>query len=76
MPLYRYHKRLHLALSVNSLKRHVLNTECYSICWKTWIVRDHLGDLGVDGRIIVNWILKKWDVRLWTGFIWRRTGPS
>jgi len=24
--------------------------------------RDHLGDPGVDGRIILRWILRKWDV--------------
>jgi len=24
--------------------------------------RDHLGDTGVDGRIILRWIFGKWDV--------------
>jgi hypothetical protein len=23
--------------------------------------RDHLGDQGVDGRIILRWIFRKWD---------------
>jgi hypothetical protein len=27
--------------------------------------RDHLGDSGVDARIILIWILRKWDVGLW-----------
>ena len=29
--------------------------------------RDHWGDLGLDGRIILGWICSKWDVGIWTG---------
>ena len=27
--------------------------------------RDHLRDLGVDGRIMLGWIFSKWDVGVW-----------
>jgi hypothetical protein len=29
--------------------------------------RDNLKDPGIDGRIILRWIFRKWDVRVWTG---------
>ena len=35
---------------------------------------DHLGDPGVDGRITVRWIFRKWDVGVWTGSSWLRIG--
>jgi len=38
--------------------------------------RDHLGGLGVDGRIILRWILRKWDVGVWTGSSWLRIGTG
>jgi len=34
--------------------------------------RDHLEDPGVDGRIILRWIFRKWDVGIWTGSSWLR----
>jgi len=33
-----------------------------------------LGDPGVDGRIILRWGFSKWDVGVWTGSSWLRTG--
>jgi hypothetical protein len=38
--------------------------------------RDHLGDPGVDGRIILRWIFRKWDVEVWTGSSWLRIGTG
>jgi len=34
--------------------------------------RDHWGDLGVDGWIILGWISRRWDVGIWTGLGWSR----
>ena len=32
--------------------------------------RGHLGDPGIDGRIILRWTCKKWDVDVWIGSSW------
>jgi hypothetical protein len=32
---------------------------------------DHLGDPGIDGMIILEWIFKRW-YRAWTGLSWLR----
>jgi len=34
--------------------------------------RGHLGDPGIDGRIIFRWFFRKWDVGVWTGLNWLR----
>jgi hypothetical protein len=34
--------------------------------------RNYLEGLGIDGMKILRWILKKQDVKVWTGFIWLR----
>jgi hypothetical protein len=35
-----------------------------------------LEDPGVDGKIILRWIFRKWDVEAWTGPSWLRIGSS
>jgi hypothetical protein len=44
--------------------------------WGNLRKRDHLGDPGVDGRIILRWIFRKWDVSSWTGWSWLRIGTG
>jgi hypothetical protein len=44
--------------------------------WGNVRVRDHLGDPGVDGRIILRCIFSKWDVGTWTGSSWLRIGTG
>jgi hypothetical protein len=36
---------------------------------------DHMEDSGVDGRIILKFIFKRWD-GAWTGSIWLRIGTG
>jgi hypothetical protein len=36
----------------------------------------YLGDPGVDGRIILRWIFRKWDVGIWTVSSWLRIGTG
>jgi len=31
--------------------------------------KEHLEDPAVDGKIILKWIFRRWDVRAWTGLI-------
>ena len=40
--------------------------------------RDHLGDSGVDGRIILRWMLNKWggSVMMWALLVLDHSGTS
>jgi len=48
----------------------------YRVWWGNLRERDHLEDPGVDGRMIFRWILRKWDVGVWTGSSWLRRGTG
>jgi len=40
---------------------------CIGSWWGNRKEGDPLGDLGVDGWIILGWIFRRWDVGIWTG---------
>jgi len=44
--------------------------------WGDILERNHLGDPGIDGRIILKFIFKKWGGEAWTGLISLRTGAG
>jgi len=44
--------------------------------WGNLRERDHWGDAGIDGRIILRWIFRKWDVGVWTVSSWLMIGTG
>jgi hypothetical protein len=44
--------------------------------WGNLKERDHLEDPSIDGRIILGWIFRKWDMGVWTGSSWLRIGTG
>jgi len=47
---------------------------CTRFWWGNLRERDHRGDPGADGRIILRWALRKWDVGIWNGSSWLKIG--
>jgi hypothetical protein len=47
---------------------------CTGFWWGNLRERDRWGDPGLDGRIMLGWIFKKWDVGVRTGLGWLRLG--
>jgi hypothetical protein len=38
--------------------------------------KDSFENLCIDGRIILRWILNKYCMKVWTGYIWLRIGSK
>jgi hypothetical protein len=50
--------------------------EVQSGFWYGDLREDHVGDPGIDGRIISKWTFKKWDGGTWTGLSLLRVGTG
>ena len=60
---------LHLKLGCDVRRSCGWMSEMRNESWLTWPKgRTHQGDQGLDGRVILRWMLKKWISRIWTGF--------
>jgi len=57
---------------------HILGRgEVHTVFWWVSLLKiENLEDLGVDGRIILKWISKKFVGRAWTQQIWFRMGTG
>jgi hypothetical protein len=50
--------------------------ECTGVWWRNLRKRTHWGDPGVDGRMILRRIFRKWVVGLCNGLSWLRAETS
>ena len=53
-----------------------LGEGCTGFWWGNLRERDQWGDPDADGRIVLRWIFRKWDVGVWTGSIWLKIGTG
>jgi hypothetical protein len=54
---------------------HAWDEKCVKKFWSENLKGgDHAKDLGVDGRVILEWILGKQGGKVWTGCIWLSLG--
>jgi hypothetical protein len=44
--------------------------------WESQKRKDHYEDIDVGLRVILKWILERYNGVVWTGFIWFRIGAS
>jgi hypothetical protein len=59
------------------MQREWVTGELYTrFWWGNVRERYHLKDPGVDERIILRWIFRKWDVEVWTGSSWLKIGTD